>query len=168
MTVFNMEFESIIKKIESMNEFKEWKDKHKHYYLAHAFVMLDEPNKGIWQVGYYDNKTNKVATVILEGDKISFVPDQEILQASQQITELKPEDVKLTVDNALEAAKACIKENYPKELLLKSFFIIQHLPEGTVFNVTFLTRSFGTINIKISTIDGKIFKHSMGRLANFS
>ncbi|MEM4263733.1 MAG: hypothetical protein QW666_02445 [Candidatus Woesearchaeota archaeon] len=163
-----MEFENIIQKLESMKEFKEWKDKHKHYYLAHAFVMLDEPNKGIWQIGYYDNKTNKVATAILEGEKVSFVPDQEILQATQQITELKPEDVKLTVEKALEVANACIKENYPKELLLKSFFIIQHLPEGTVFNITFLTQSFSTINIKISTIDGKILKHSMERLANFS
>ena len=163
-----MEFENIIHKIESMKEFKEWKDKHKHYYLAHAFVMLDEPNKDIWQIGYYDKESNKVATVILEGEKIAFVPEQEILQATQQITELKPADVKLTVDKALEIAKACIKEHYPRELLLKSFFIIQHLPEGTVFNITFLTQSFGTINIKILTIDGKIFKHSMERLANFS
>lgn len=163
-----MEFESIIQKIESMKEFQEWKGKHKHYYLAHAFVMLDEPNKGIWQIGYYDKESNKVATVILEGDKVSFVPDQEILQATQHITELKPADVKLTVDKAIEAAKACIKENYPKEMPVKSFFIIQHLDEGTVFNVTFLTQSFKTINIKISTSDGKIFKHSLQALANFS
>ncbi len=163
-----MEFENIIHKLESMKEFKEWKDKHKHYYLAHAFVMLDEPNKDIWQIGYYNKESNKIATIILEGEKVAFVPEQEILQASQQITELKPADVKLTVDKALEAAKACIKEHYPRELLLKSFFIIQHLPEGTVFNITFLTQSFGTINIKISTVDGTIFKHSMERLANFS
>ena len=163
-----MEFENIIHKLESRKEFKEWKDKHKHYYLAHAFVMFDEPNKDIWQIGYYDKESNKVATVILEGEKIAFVPEQEILQATQQITELKPADVKLTVDKALETAKACIKERYPREFLLKSFFIIQHLPEGTVFNITFLTQSFGTVNIKISTIDGKIYKHSMERLANFS
>ncbi len=163
-----MEFESIIKKIESMKEFSEWKDKHKQYYLAHAFVMLDEPNKNIWQIGYYDKESNKIATIVLEGEKISIVPEQEILQATQQITELKPADIKLTVDKALETAKACIKENYPKEMPAKSFFIIQHLDEGTVFNITFLTQSFKTINIKISTIDGKIFRHSLQTLANFS
>lgn len=162
-----MEFEEIVKKAQSSKEFKEWKEKHKEYYLAHAFVMLDKANEGVWQLGYYDKQSNNVATIILQGDAVSIIPEQEILKASQEITELNPADVKLSVKEALETASKCIKENYPKELILKNFFIIQHLDEGTVFNITYLTQTFKTINIKISTTDGKIFKHTIAAIANF-
>ncbi|MBW2973106.1 hypothetical protein KY346_01800 [Candidatus Woesearchaeota archaeon] len=160
-----MEFKKLIDEIEATPEFKEWKKDHPDFYLAHVFVMPSEDN--VWQIGYYDKKSNKVDTIIKQGNKIEIMPAQDILKASQEIMPLKPEEVKLTVSEALEKAKACIKENYPKEILLKHFLIIQHLEGATVFNITYVTQSFKTVNIKIDSADGKIIKHSMEKLADF-
>jgi len=159
-----MEFEELINEVEATPEFKEWKKGHSGFYLAHAFVM---PSDGVWQIGYYDKESNKVDTIIKLGDEIRIEPAQEILKASQEIFPLNPADVKLTVKEALEKANECIKDNYPKEILLKHFLIIQHLEGATIFNITYMTQSFSTINIKLSTIDGKVIKHSKEKLADF-
>jgi len=159
-----MEFKKLITEIESMPAFKEWKKTHEGFYLAHAFVM---PSDNVWQIGYYDKESNKVDTITKLGDEIKIEPAQEILKASQEILELNPEDVKISVKEALEKASECIKENYSKEILLKHFLIIQHLEGETVYNITYVTQSFKTINIKLSTIDGKMVKHTLEKLADF-
>ena len=160
----NMEFEELITEIESTPEFKEWKKSHSGFYLAHAFVM---PSDNVWQIGYYDKESNKIDTIVKLGPEIRIEPAQEILKASQEIYPLNPADVKIKVKEALEKANECIKENYPKEILLKHFLIIQHLEGATIFNITYMTQSFSTINIKLSTIDGKVLKHTMEKLADF-
>jgi len=160
-----MELKNLISEIESNPDFKEWKKTHENFYLVHAFVM---PSDNVWQIGYYDKDSNKMETIIKMGDTIKIEPAQEILKASQEIIELNPEDVKIDVKTALEKASECIKEQYPKEVILKHFLIIQHLEGATVYNVTYVTQSFKTINIKLSTIDGKILKHTLQALADFS
>ena len=162
-----MEFKKLIEEIESTKEFKDWKEKHPDFYLVHAFVMKDQSNQEVWQIGYYDKKTNKMEIIVKQGDKIEFAPAQEILKASQEILPLDPDEVKIDPEEALEAAKECIKENYPKEPVLKHFFIIQHLEGATVYNITYVTQTFKTINIKVSVADGKIIKHSCEKLADF-
>ena len=162
-----MEFKKLIEEIESTEEFKEWKKNHPDFYLAHAFVMKEQDNE-MWNIGYYDKNTNKMETIVKQGDNISFIPEQEILKASQEIIQLNPDEVKISPEEALETAKECIKENYPKEPVLKHFFIIQHLEGATVYNITYVTQTFKTINIKVSVTDGKIIKHSCEKLADFS
>ena len=163
-----MEFKKLIEEIESTEQFKEWKESHPDFYLAHAFVMKDQGNQEVWQIGYYDKQTNKMETIVKQGETLEFVPEQEILKASQEILPLNPDDVKIGVSEALEKAQECIKENYPKEPILKNFFIIQHLEGATIYNITFVAQTFKTINIKVSTTDGKIIKHSCQKLADFS
>jgi len=163
-----MEFKKLIEEIESTKQFKEWKESHPDFYLVHAFVMKDQSNKEMWQIGYYDKKTNKMEIIVKQDDALEFAPAQEILKASQEILPLNPDDVKIGVSEALEKAQECIKENYPKEPILKNFFIIQHLEGATVYNITYVAQTFKTINIKVSAIDGKIIKHSCQKLADFS
>ena len=157
----------MIKEIEANPKFKEWKKNHPNFYLAHAFMMMDEANKNVWQIGYYDKESNKMETIVKQGDTLKFVPEQEILKASQEILPLKLEEIKVDPDKALLSAAECIKENYSKEPVLKHFFIIQHLEGATIYNITYITQTFKTINIKISTIDGKIIKHTCEKLADF-
>ena len=163
-----MEFKKLIEEIEATKEFKEWKESHPDFYLAHAFVMKDQGNQEVWQIGYYDKKTNKMETIVKQGESLEFVPEQEILKASQEILPLNPDDVKIDPNKAAETALGCIKENYSKEPILKSFFIIQHLEGATIYNITYIAQTFKTINIKVSATDGKIIKHSCEKLADFS
>ena len=163
-----MEIMEAVAKLEKSNEFKEWQKSHEKAYLAHVFVMLDEPNKGILQIGYFDSEKNLMSTFVVSDKKIEIIPDQEVLKANTEIEKLKPEDVKLSVADALAAAQKAKLEHYPQEMPAKTFFIIQNLKEhGAVFNITFFTHSFKTINIKLSSKDGKVLHHTCETLAAF-
>jgi len=162
-----MEFHETLKLVQETDAFKEWKKQHDHYFLAHAFVLLDEPNKNIWQFGFYNKETEKMATIIYDEGNISIVPDQEVLKAGGVIKPLVPEEIKITVEEALDKAKQVRDEHYVGKPIMKSFFIIQHIDDHSVFNITYISQGFETINIKISTIDGKVVKHSVSKLAEF-
>ncbi len=155
-----MEFQEVFKAVQETDNFKEWKKEHENYFLAHAFVILDEPNKDIWQLGFYNQEKEKMATIIYDKGSISIVQDQEVLKGEGQIKPLVPEEVKLKVAEALEKAKEVMDEHYKGRGITKTFFIIQHIENNSVFNITHLTMGFETINIKVSTIDGKIVKHT--------
>jgi hypothetical protein len=163
-----MELKEVLASVEKSSEFKTWRDSHKKAYLAHAFVMLDEANKDIWQIGYFDSENNLMSTFVVSSGKIEIIPDQEVLKSEHKIEELEPEKVKLSVKEALDVAEKYRKEHYSKEIVAKTFFIIQVVDNhGQVFNVTFFTAAFKTINIKLSTIDGKVLHHSCETLAAF-
>lgn len=163
-----MDFHKIISQLHKSREYTEWKKNHPGFYLAHAFVMMDEPNKDILQIGYYNDKTDRMATFIISPDKICVVADQEVMKAEQHISELDAEKIKLTAEEALKIAEKFLAENCKKEPIMKSFFIIQKLEGMPMFNITYLTSGFKAINIKISAADGKIIKHSAGVIAQFS
>lgn len=163
-----MELKDVLAKLEQSNAFKEWRASHPDAYLAHAFVMLDDANKDAWQVGYFDEQKNSMSTFVLQGSDVQVIPDQEVVKADQRILPLLPEDVTIPVAEALAIAEKTKMQQYPRELPAKTFFIIQHLAEhGSVFNITYFTMSFKTINIKVSTKDGAVVHHSQQALAAF-
>jgi len=164
---FFMALTDILKRVDESAEYKQWRKEHADAFLAHAFVMVDEENKDVWQIGYFDEKEDKLTTFVVEPNKISVIHGQEVLKEADKIKPLEVPDIKISVEEALAKAEEARKEHYPREMILKKFFIIQHTTNGSIFNVTYFTQSFGNINIKISTIDGKILKHSFSKLADF-
>lgn len=147
--------------------FKEWHAKNKEFFLAHMFVMLDEPNKNTWQIGFYNPEKERMVTFMMTENVVQQTEEQEVLKTAAQIQPLPIEDVKLTIEDALKTAEQCFKENYSAEKPVKQFFIIQHAEEHTMFNITYFTQSFKTVNIKIDAKTGKVFKHSLQALAEF-
>jgi len=148
--------------------FKEWHSSNPNYFLAHAFVMLDEENKDTWQIGFYNAEKERMVTFIVSPNNVQKTEDQEILSSGTPIQRLLPEKVMLTVDDALQKAKACYDEHYKAEITVKQFFIIQTGKSCTMFNITYFTRAMKTINIKIDASTGQVFKHSSQTLAEFT
>src|SRR5574341_2411664 len=148
--------------------FAEWHKENKEYFLAHAFVMLDEANKGIWQIGFYNPEKERMITFIVSDKGVQHTEEQEVLRTEAEIQPLKAEEVTHSVEDALKTAKKCLEENYRGETPIKEFFIIQHAEGHSMFNITFFTQSLKTINIKIDAKTGKIFKHSVQSLAEFA
>lgn len=162
-----MDLHETLAKLTRSAVFKDWHAKNKEYFLAHAFVMLDEANKGVWQVGFYSKEKERMVTFIIAGDSVKHTEEQEVLRTEGEIAKLNPEEVKHPIEEALKTAKECLKENYRGEMPVKEFFIIQSAEEHTMFNITYFTQSFKTINVKIDSNTGKIIKHSMQSLAEF-
>lgn len=158
-----MELHEALGKLTASLQFKDWHAKNPECYLAHGFVMLDEANKDQWQIGFYDPKTTMIKTFIV-GTDIEQMQEQEILKTGE-VNKLKISDVKINSDEAMEKAEECFKKH--KQIPLKKFFIIQNLDGKTVYNVTYFTQSFNTVNIKIDASTGEVVGETEQKLATF-
>jgi len=162
-----MDLHETLAKLTRSSVFKDWHAENKEYFLAHAFVMLDEANKGVWQIGFYSKEKERMVTFIVAGDSVNHTEEQEVLRTEGEIAKLDPEEVKHSIEEALKTAKACLQENYRGEMVLKEFFIIQNAEGHPMFNITYFTQSLKTINVKINAKTGEIIKHSKQSLAEF-
>lgn len=156
-----MDFHEALQRLQKSATFSEWKQEHEDF-LAHAFVMLDKENENIWQFGYYNGQT--MTTFILDNEAVEVLPEQKILESGQPLEELNEQDVQVSVQEALDKAEEIRKENYPQEQPVKKFFIIQSI-DGAIYNITYFTMSFSTINIRIDAKTGEILKHDKKKLA---
>lgn len=159
-----MDVKAVFKKLEGDSEFKEWKKSNKDHYLVHAFKMMDKANENEWQFGFYNNKRDNMVTFIVSED-IRLVPEKEIFRKERKkIKEISLDKVKLSLEKILEIAKEFIKENYKGETIMKTIVLLQNLEIGQVWNLTFLTNSFKTLNLKVNSDEGKVLKHELTSL----
>ena len=163
-----MELSTSIEQLESSAIFKDWRISHTDSFLAHAFVMFDEANADIWQLGFFSEQNNLMTTFLVEKTEIKIIPDQEVLKSDAAILPLKVADVRISSLEAMHKAQNVLKKEYSAELPLKVFFILQQLKDGAIYNVTFFTKSFKTVNVKVSAVDGSIIHYSLSSLADFS
>jgi Zn-dependent metalloprotease len=147
----------IIKKLESSKEYKEWIKENPKAYLTHAFIMEDPNVKQEWQIGYFLPKEDKVMTFTV-GDSIMQNPPSEVFKEKGTILKLKLDEVKVEMEDALKTAAKLQKEKYPGNDALKKIVILQNLDVGQVWNITYVTQTFKTLNIKIDAQTGKVIK----------
>lgn len=154
--------------IEKSDEFKTWNQEHPENFLAHLFRSLDNQGNGEWQVGYYLPKTQKMTTFIpaTPEKKVDVARDLEVLKP-QGLLPLDKETIHIDSTTALTAAAKKRAENYGTEPILKTFFLVQNSSNGTIFNITYFTQSFKTINMHISASDASVLEHSKNDLAAF-
>ena len=163
-----MDIQEALARLTRTTIFKEWHEKNKEYYLAHAFIMLDEPNKNTWQIGFYNSSKERMVTFMLTGNDVQHTEDQEVLKKEGTIEKLNPSEIKIHVQQALDTAKECLQKEYKGQTPLKEFFIIQNAEKHHMYNITYFTQSLTTINIKIDAGTGKIIKHTSQKLADFA
>ncbi len=161
-----MKLKDVIEKLESDSEFQEWRKTNKDYYLAHAFMMMDKANENVWQIGYYNPKIDKVTTFIIEGGDIKISPELNIFKRpGSTVEKLDVSKVRIGTIAAIENAEKVMEKDYPRANPMKMFFIIQNLKQqGHVFNITFITQDFKTVNIRISSETGKVLSHNVENL----
>jgi hypothetical protein len=154
-----MHIHQAIELLEESTEFTSWKKDHKDSYLVHSFKMFDEVNKNIWQIGYF-NPGSHLITVFVVGEEIHRNPDAQVFKEQEKLVNpLNIELVKINEEEAMTIANDVLKENYRAQIF-KSFLILQNLEEhGQVWNVTFVTQQFKTINVKIDANAGTVVVH---------
>ncbi len=156
-----MDLHQALKAIESCEEFK---DKPEDSYLAHAFVMTDA-GKEEWQLGWFSPSEDRMISFIV-GDKIQRLPPAEVLKDGGKILELKREEVKISPEKALEAAAELRKEHYAVQVPIRTFYLLQCIEDGTVYNITFVTKQLNTINIRVDAGTGEVARHSCAPLVS--
>ena len=160
-----MVLDKILKKLEDSTIFKSWFKINPNYYLVHAFLMIDPQVKPIWQIGYYDKKKDKMITFDV-GDEIVQNPESEVFKSSGVVKKLDLNEVKIDYKKAMSIVEKFAKKQYPHYSIDKKIIILQNLDEQ-VWNTTFISNSFGTLNIKLNAADGKVFHHNLSKIFSF-
>ncbi|MEM4282415.1 MAG: hypothetical protein QXU88_01100 [Candidatus Woesearchaeota archaeon] len=161
-----MEPKSALSRLEASPQLRNWRQAHTDSFLVHAFVMLDEANKDIVQFGFFDPKKGSITTFMVTPEEIYLLPESEILKTGSSILPLKMSEVRLDAKKVISLAEEYLKRHHPREQPIKSFYILQRLDIGCVFNITYVTASFKILNIKMSASTGKILRHSFESLVD--
>jgi hypothetical protein len=155
-----MEIKEAVEKLEKSKEFKSWKKENNLYYLSHAFIMIDPQVKEEWQIGYCNPKNNNITSFSVS-EKITQNPESEALNDDTKILKLDMEKVNTTLQHAMETAEKTQKEKYSAHSPFKKIVLLQNLDLGQVWNVTYVTNTFKTLNIKIDSETGKVLKDEL-------
>ena len=155
----------IIEELEKSKIFADFRGKNNEAYLAHAFFLLDEINKDVVQVGYFNKASDKITTFVFEKGRISRNPEAEVFKEQKTVIKrLEISKVKIELKEAIAIADELRGKKYPQEIATKKMVILQHLPIGQVWNVTYLLANFKTLNIKIDSANGSVLEESLSSL----
>ena len=164
-----MDLKPSLKKLEESNDFKKWHQKNKNTYLSYVFKIPQEMNSEEWQFGFYDKKKDKITTFIISGDNIKSRPEEEIFKKEDMKVEgIQLDKVKLAFDSAIGKADEFQQKNFPKDKSVKTIAILQNMPKlGNVWNITYVTEAFNTLNMKIDAATGRILEHKLSSIFSF-
>ncbi len=164
-----MDFKESIGQVEESKEYKSFIKKNPHYYLVHAFIIVEDGNSGNWQIGYYSKDTDKIVIFEPSGGIILVHPEEEALKKEEYIQRLEIEKIKIKHNEALSITSDLMTENYKYDLASKYIILLQSLPEfGQIWNVTVITANFSVINVKIDAVSGDVVKHEKQNLMQWN
>ncbi|MBI2655050.1 hypothetical protein HYX06_01355 [Candidatus Woesearchaeota archaeon] len=163
-----MDLKPALKLLEESKDYKGWHKKNKDSYFSYAFRIPQEmPDE--WQLGFYDRKNDKITTFVLKGSSVSIRPEEEVFKKEEtKISGIDIDKIKITFDGAIAKANEFQSKNYPKDKSVKTIAILQNIASyGNVWNITYITESFNTLNMKIDASSGKVLEHNISSVFSF-
>lgn len=161
-----MELKAALKKLKGSEEFKEWDAKNPENFLSYAFKMIESDKDSPWQFGFYYRATDKVTSFIATEDKIEVLDEEEVFKKPD--TKVEPVDIEkvsLPFEKIMKKAEEFQKHHYSAELVDRTISILHNIEEyGTIWNITYITRAFKTLNMKINPENGKVEHHNASSL----
>ena len=158
----SMEFRKLIEETRNSKEYKDFMDSNPEAYLVHVFFMTNSSP----QIGFYSKKSKKVSTFEINtlNTSIVFHEEQPFQETEHDIKELELSKITIDFNKALEIANNIKDEFYKKEMVNRQVVILQHLNIGQIFNITFITQTFKTLNIKINAETEEVISHELANL----
>ena len=164
-----MDFKIAMKALENNSDFKKWKKKNKDSYFSYAFKIPQEMGDDEWQLGFYNRKNEKITTFIAKGNDIDIRPEEDVFKKEDtKVNEIQIGKVKIAFENSIEKASQFQQKNYPKDKSVKTIVILQNLPKlGNIWNITYVTGAFNTLNMKIDASTGKVIENHISSVFSF-
>jgi hypothetical protein len=148
--------------------FKDWKAENKDDYLVNFFKFFESNGEAPWQIGYYNSTTELMTTFVMEEEEIIINPASEVFKKDDTIDELDLSIVKVDFKDALNTAKKFQEEGHSGEKPVKIVILLQNKNENTYYNITYITSTLKTLNMKISaTEEIKIIDTKLTNLMDF-
>ncbi|MBD3259883.1 hypothetical protein GF371_04615 [Candidatus Woesearchaeota archaeon] len=140
-------------------------------YLAHFFVMLDSKFQKLsnWQIGFYNKKEDLVIVFELTQDSSIKMTESKPLKLKEQhiVEELSLNEVKINFETALENLKKIMNEKYPGNFPMKTMVLLQEKEKIPIWNLTVVTNTYNTLNVKLDAKTGKVIDHSLSSLLSW-
>ena len=155
-----MKLNEIMASLEKSEQFNEWRNANNDFYLCHVFFMTGHS----YQVGFFNPENDMMVTFDVDNDKVAKSPESEVFKEADKVKELLLDNVDIDIDKAMEIAESVREKQYKGEIRNKHILILQNIKQGQLYNITFLTDSFKTLNIKIDAKTGKVLSHSISSL----
>ena len=165
---WGMELKPALKKLEKSQDFRKWRDEHKYTYLSYAFRIPQEmPNE--WQLGFYDKKKDRITTFVISDEGIKVRPEEEVFKKEEtEVNAIQIDKIKVSFDNAIAKADEFQQKNFPKDKSVKTIAILQNIGKfGNIWNITYITGAFNTLNMKINASNGEVLEHNASSVFSF-
>ncbi|MFT7616190.1 MAG: hypothetical protein ACI8Y7_001019 [Candidatus Woesearchaeota archaeon] len=136
-------------------KFLAWKKEHPDVFLAHCFLMNHKAVSPNWQFGYAQGEN---ITVFDVGEGVEKQEQEEAFKRpDSQIMPIDLKDVTVEYEQAFEIAQKTCGEKAPSEPVNTTICILQNIkPFGVVWNMTYVTMAFKTVNIKVDAKSGEV------------
>lgn len=141
------------KRIESSKEFKQFKEKNSDAILANAFTMLKD-----WQLDYYVPNKDTITSFTIENKKIIQKESEIFRKEKQEILQLNLDNIKISLEKAIEKTNIKNTQN--------TIVVLQVIDKKEIWNITYFTTTFKTINVKIDANSGEIISKDESSLLN--
>ena len=166
-----MRFKEILSKVQSSDEFKKWYAEHDSAFFAHIFFTDEQTEEQTdvitYDVGYYVPTEDKIASFEV-GDGVCLKDYSEVFKKpGTTLKKIEIEKIKISAEEALDKAKEEQEKKHSACQPFKRIVILQHLDVGQVWNITYITRTFKTLNIKVSAETGKIVEDKIHNIFEF-
>lgn len=166
----DMDVKKAIGKLRESDSFKKWHEKNKNAKLVHAFMMIEPDKDAGCDIGFYDFDKKLMTSFLVDKEvsSVQITESKEIFtRDTQQIKPIEEDRLKVNFDKALETASALQQEKYKMHVPIKEVVILQNLDIGQVWNVTFITKTFQTLNMKIDSETGDVLEDKLHQIFSF-
>jgi len=159
-------FKDALGELKKSSTFKAWMKKNSKCYLSYGFFVIDNEDTH-WKIGYYDKSKDRVTSFDV-GKSIKIEPDEEIFKKDKKaVRKLHPKNIKLDLADAVALANSIQKEEFANENPIKIIAVLQNIEKNEVWNLTFLTQNFNTLNFKIKADTGRVIDKKLVSLMQF-
>ena len=112
-------------------------------------------SKEEWQVGYYNKEKDNMISFQV-ADKITKNLESDVFKEKKTVRKLDLEKVNIDFEEAVNKCIDAHNKLHPVGIISKQIIILQHLKQGQVWNITLLTTTMNTTNLKLDSSTGKI------------
>ncbi len=155
--------------IKEKEKFIKYKEENPESYLTSAFSMVEyeRMDDAFWQLDFYSPKTKKITSFVLH-EKIEVKEEQDIFQKEKNdLMALDLKSIKINFREAIDTINEFIDNKYSGESPSKIIVILQATDNKPVWNITYLTKSFNILNIKLNAEDGTIIADKLESVLKF-
>ena len=161
-----MEPKSAIENLEESDEYISWRKTNKNAYIANCFVMMEDNKIPEWHIGFYDTITDKITTFVVSTE-IKKLPESDVFKEKDVVLPLEFSKVKVKLNQAIENAVELQEKEHKGNPPMKTIVLLQNFEGHHIYNITFVTRTFKTLNVKVSSQDGRILSHKIHSIMDF-